>query len=208
MATAKVVKMDGSEVGTVELEVGVFDARPNPGLVHEVAVALRNASRQGNASTKTRREVRGGGCKPYRQKGTGNARHGSSREPQMRGGGTVFGPHKRSYRQKVSPARKRMALCCVLSDQIRGSGLCVLDELSCDTPKTKPFAEMVDTLSTSGRRTLFVTAEVNENVLLSARNIPKVEVRTATDLNTLDVLEASQVIIERNALPRLQERLA
>jgi large subunit ribosomal protein L4 len=198
---------DGSQSGSVDLNPGVFDVAPNETLVHEVIVALQNAKRQGNAETKTRRLVSGGGAKPYRQKGTGSARHGSSREPQMRGGGVVFGPHKRSYRQKVPTAFRRKALCCVLSDRARNDNVAVLESLECPEPKTKPFADLLANVSTGGA-TLFVTAEINRNAVLSARNLGKVAVTTASDLNALDVAGARRIVIERNALTRLEERLA
>jgi large subunit ribosomal protein L4 len=207
MATAKVYTMDGREVGPIELNDAVFDIDMNHTLVHDVAVALRNARRQGNAETKVRSEISGGGKKPYRQKGTGNARHGSTREPQMRGGGTVFGPHKRSYRQAVPVRSKRKALCCLLSDRVRGEALCVLDALKVDAPKTKPFVDMLGLIAPDGRKTLFVTAGVEKNAILSSRNIPKVRICTASDLNALDVLDAVRVVVVRDALPKLEERL-
>jgi large subunit ribosomal protein L4 len=199
--------MDGRELGTVELNDAVFGVKPHPALVHEAAVALMNARRQGNAATKTRRDVRGGGIKPFRQKGTGRARQGSSREPQMKGGGTVFGPHKRSYRQKVPARTKRQALCCALSDRVRGNALCVLDAAAFEKPQTKPFAAMVGRFSPDGKKTLFVTARADRNVLLSARNLPRVAVCTAADLNTLHVLDAQRIIVVRDAVAQLEERL-
>lgn len=207
MATAKIYSMDGLELGPIELNNAVFDVEMNQTLVHNVAVALMNARRQGNAETKTRSEIRGGGKKPYRQKGTGNARHGSSREPQMRGGGTVFGPHKRSYRQNVPVRFKRQALCCILSDRVRNESLCVLERLAIETPKTKPFAEMLGLVAPDGRKTLFVTADVDKNAMLSSRNLQKVTIRTASDLNALDLLDAVRVVIVRDALSKLEERL-
>ena len=207
MASAKLYKTDGSEAGTVDLNDSVFDVAVNETLVHDVVVALQNARRQGNAETKTRREVSGGGSKPYRQKGTGSARHGSSREPQMRGGGTVFGPHKRSYRQKVTAGAKRKALCCTLSARTRTGSLCVLDGLNCPEPKTKPLAELVSKLVPDGKTTLFVTAAVDRNTFLSARNIPRVSVQTASDLNALDVLNVARVVVLRDAMAKLEERL-
>ena len=207
MATAKVYSMDGRELGPIELNDAIFDREMNHTLVRDVAVALRNAKRQGNAETKVRSEVSGGGKKPYRQKGTGNARHGSTREPQMRGGGTVFGPHRRSYRQAVPARSKRQALCCLLSDRVRTDALCVLDALEVKAPKTKPFVEMLGLVAPDGRKTLFVTAEVDKNVMLSSRNIPKVRIRTASDLNALDVLDAVRVVVVRDALSKLEERL-
>jgi large subunit ribosomal protein L4 len=207
MAIAKVYTMDGRELGPIELNDTIFDREMNHTLVRDVAVALRNAKRQGNAETKVRSEVSGGGKKPYRQKGSGNARHGSTREPQMRGGGVVFGPHKRSYRQAVPVRSKRQALCCLLSDRVRTEALCVLDALEIKAPKTKPFVEMLGLVAPEGRKTLFVTAEVDKNVMLSSRNIPKVRICTASDLNALDVLDAVRVVVVRDALPKLEERL-
>lgn len=199
--------MDGSEAGTVDLNDSVFGHDANMSMVHDVVKALRNAQRQGNAETKTRKEVRGGGSKPYRQKGTGSARHGSIREPQMRGGGTVFGPHKRSYRQKVPKAFRRKALCCVLSDRARGDRVAVLDALECSEPKAKPMKQLIGGVSGGGSM-LLVTADVNQNAVLSARNLPKVAVATASDVNALDVLNANRVLIERGALEKLEARLS
>ncbi len=208
MASAKLYNQEGNEVGSADLADAVFDAPPNGSLVHDVVVALQAARRQGNAETKRRAEVRGGGRKPYRQKGTGSARHGSIREPQMRGGGAVFGPHKRSYKQRVPVAFRRKALCCVLSDRVRTDALCVLDALTCPEPKTKPFAEMVGRLSQEGKKTLLVTAAADKNALLSARNIPKVVIRTAEDLNAMDVLDAARVVVVQDAVTKLENRLS
>lgn len=125
----------------------------------------------------------------------------------MRGGGTVFGPHRRSYRQNVPTASRRRALCCALSDRVRTGALSILSDLACDTPRTKPFAEMLARIVPSRRKTLLVTADVDKNVLLSARNIPRVAVCTATDLSALDVVDAAQVVVVQDALPRLENRL-
>lgn len=208
MPSAKLVKMDGAEVGTIELDAAIFDVPLNERLVRDVVVALQGARRQGNAETKTRKEVQGGGRKPYRQKGTGSARHGSIREPQMRGGGTVFGPHKRSYRQDVPRAFRQKALCCALSDRLRAGSLWVLEELRCEGPKTRVFAEMVSRVAPGNKSTLLVTAQADRNVWLSARNLSKVSVRPVSDVNALDVVGAGQVVIVQDALARLGERLA
>lgn len=207
MATAKKYSMNGADLGAVELDDAVFGVEMNPVLVHGVVVALQNARRQGDAETKTRAEISGGGRKPYRQKGTGNARHGSTREPQMRGGGTVWGPHKRGYRHDVPAKTRRRALCCALSERVRSEDLCVLDTLTCETARTKPFAAMNGKFAPNGERTLYVTAGVNNTVLLSARNIPRVEIRTAADLNALDVMGAKRVVVEEQAVAKLEERL-
>ncbi|MEA3364148.1 MAG: 50S ribosomal protein L4, partial [Candidatus Hydrogenedentes bacterium] len=130
------------------------------------------------------------------------------REPQMRGGGVVFGPHKRNYRQKVSASSRNKALCCVLSDRVRNDALRVLSELECTEPKTKPFAEMLAHFRPKEGRTLVVTAEPSRAIVLSARNIPRVAVRTAADVNVLDVLEAKCIVVADDALAKLEERLS
>jgi large subunit ribosomal protein L4 len=208
MAAAKVYTMDGKDLGEIELKEAVFGIEFNESVVHEVIVALQSAKRQGNADTRTRKEVSGGGKKPYRQKGTGNARHGSSREPQMKGGGTVWGPHPRLYYKDVPLRRRRHALCCALSDRVRTQALCVLDALALDAPKTKQFVEMLNLIAPDHRKTLFITDAVEKNIILSSRNIPKVTIRTAADLNALDVLNANRVVLVRDAVAKLEERLS
>lgn len=208
MATAKVYTMDGRELEPIQLNDAVFDVEPNEVLVHEVAVALMNAKRQGNAQVKDRSLISGGGIKPFRQKGTGRARQGSSREPQMKGGGTVFGPQRRGYRQNVPTRSKRLALCSVLSARVRDEALLVLDSLALDVPKTKRFAEMMQLISPDHKRTLFVTPAVDKNVMLSSRNLGKVAVKTAAELNALDVLNAHRVVLVRDAVASLEGRLS
>lgn len=208
MATLKLVNMNGEEQGGVEASDAIFNVEENAAMVHEVVLALRNAQRQGTHKTKTRREVSGGGAKPFRQKGTGRARQGSTREPQMRGGGTVHGPVPRSYRQNVTKKVRRQALCCVLSDRFRRERLSVVQGLQFEGVKTKPVAEMLDKVSREGRKTLLVTAGYDENLLLSSRNIERVTVRTAEEVNTLDVLAAVRVVVQEEALAKLEERLS
>lgn len=208
MASVKVYKLDGSEGASVRLNDAVFDVALNKGLVHQVVTALRNNARQGTHETKTRKDVRGGGAKPYRQKGTGRARHGSTREPQMKGGGTVWGPHMRSYRQDVPLKMRRKALCCVLSDRTRNEALCVLDKVEMDTPKAATMKNLFDKLSTDGRKALLVTAQHNPVALKSANNVDRLTIRTAIDVNALDVLSARQIIVEQEALRVLEERLS
>lgn len=208
MASLKIVNVQGDDKGTVDGHDAIFGAEENAALVHEVVVALQNAKRQGNHKVKTRREVRGGGAKPFRQKGTGRARQGSSREPQMRGGGTVHGPVPRSYRQDVPKQVRRQALCCVLSARARNERLAVLQGAQFDAIKTKPVAEMLNAVSKEGRRTLLITPEHDNNLLLSSRNIARFTVRTAAEVNTLDVMLAARVFVQEEALSKLEERLA
>ena len=207
MASVKTYTADGTAGKNATLNDAVFDVEPNMGLVHQVAVALMSNQRQGNAETRVRKDVRGGGRKPFAQKGTGRARQGSSREPHMRGGGTVFGPHRRSYRSKVLTKMRRKALCCVLTDRVRNEQLCVLEGFSVDTSKTQPVFEMWKNLAPEGRKTLLVAQVADANLLASSRNIPRLTVRTAADVNALDVLDAKRVIVLKEALSVLEERL-
>lgn len=208
MASLKIVNVLGEEQGHVEANDAVFDVAVNETLVHDVVVALQANRRQGTHKTKTRKDVSGGGAKPFRQKGTGRARQGSSREPQMRGGGTVHGPVPHKYRHDVSKQVRRQALCVVLSARARNERLSVLKGMDFENVKTKPVAEMLDHVSREGRKTLLVTAEHDAKLLLSARNIARMTVRTAAEVNTLDVLSAVRVLVQEEALVKLEERLA
>lgn len=207
MASAKVYSADGNEGGSAQLSDAIFDVEPNIGLVHQVAMALMNNKREGNAETKVRWQVRGGGKKPFAQKGTGRARQGSSREPHMRGGGTVFGPHKRSYRTKVPLKMRRKALCCVLTDRVRDDQLCVLEGLNLEGQKTKPLADLWAKLAPEGRKTLLVAPDNNRDLVASSRNLPRLTIRTAADVNALDVLDAKRVVVLKDALSVLEGRL-
>ncbi len=208
MASLKVVNMEGAELGALDATESVFAAPLNEAMVHDVVVGLLANKRQGTHKTKTRGEVSGGGIKPFRQKGTGRARQGSNREPHMRGGGTIFGPVPRDYRQNLPVRIKRQALCCALSERVRGERLSVLRGLAIEQPKTKPFAQMVGKVAPEGRKTLIVTAGLDENIMLSARNLPRVTVRTAADVNVLDVLRAVRIVVQEEAIKQLEERLS
>ena len=208
MASLKTVNMDGAEQAAVDGKDSIFAVEPNDALVREVITSFQNAKRQGTHKVKIRHEVSGGGIKPFRQKGTGRARQGSSREPHMRGGGVVFGPAPRSYRQKVTSRARRQAMCSILSDRVSKDRLSILSGLKIEAVKTKPFAQMLGNVAPEGRKTLLVTAEQDDNVVLSARNIPQVTVRTASDVNALDVISAVRIVIQEEALARLEERLS
>jgi large subunit ribosomal protein L4 len=208
MASVAIFDHTGAEVGKADLNDAVFGAEFKDALVHQVVVAYQNNKRQGNAETKTRREVSGGGAKPFRQKGTGNARRGSSREPIMRGGGTVFGPHKRSYYTPVPLKMKRNALRCVLSDRVRNEQMRLVRLQEVEAPRTKPMAEMLSKLTPGKGRTLIVTESTNAPLWRSVRNLPKVEVVTAADVNALDILLAGCVLVEEGAVSKIEERLS
>lgn len=208
MASLPTVNTQGAVTGSVNASDSVFNVEPNTGVIHEVVVAFQANQRQGTHKTKTRSEVSGGGVKPFRQKGTGRARQGSIREPQMKGGGTVHGPVPRDYRQFVSPAVRRKALCMVLTDRVRDEKLSVLQGLSLAAPKTNDFAKMLAKVASDGKKALLITPDHDEKVVLSSRNLPRVTVRTAADVNAVDVLGAASVIVQEEALTKLQERLS
>ncbi|EZH64460.1 MULTISPECIES: 50S ribosomal protein L4 [Geomicrobium] len=206
MPKVTVFNQSGSQVGDVELAEAVFGITPNENVVHDAVVMQQASLRQGTQKAKTRSEVRGGGAKPWRQKGTGRARHGSSRSPIWKGGGVIFAPTPRSYSYKLPKKVRRLALKSVLSDKVQNDALIVLDELSLDAPKTKDMINILSSLS--AEKTLVVTAERNANVEKSANNLPNVKTITATGVNVLDVINYDKVIITKEAVERVEEVLS
>ena len=200
----KVLNKLGEEVGKVTLKSEVFDKPYNEALVHQVIVAYLANARQGTKSTLTRSEVRGGGRKPWRQKGTGNARQGSIRAPQWIKGGVVFAPKPRDFSKKVNKQMKDGAFVCALSEAARNKAIIVVDELNLDKPSTKEFAQILANIKAE-KRVVVVTEGVNENVYLSARNIDRVAVTPADLLNTYDVTVADKVVLTREALKQIEE---
>jgi len=206
MAEVNVVNANGEQVGSVSLSDEVFAARPNEALVHEVATAYLANRRQGTASTKTRREVRGGGAKPWRQKGTGRARAGTIRSPLWRGGGTTFGPKPRSFRSAVSKKKRRQALRSALSAALSTGDLLVVDSVECNEPKTRLVAELLSGLGIESKA-LIVLAEPSRELYLATRNLAKARAVPVDSLNVLDVLTADSVVIEQTAIEQLERRL-
>lgn len=197
----------GAQIGEVELSEAVFGITPNPHVVHDAVVMQRASLRAGTHKTKGRSEVRGGGRKPWRQKGTGRARQGSIRAPQWKGGGVVFGPTPRSYAYKLPKKVRRLAIKSVLSAKVADNELIVLDQLTMDAPKTKVFAEVLKNLKVE-RKALIVAAEYDENVALSARNIPGVKFVAADGINVLDVVGHDKLIMTKDAVQKVEEVLA
>jgi|SRR5690606_12531396 len=197
----------GAQIGEVELSDAVFGIKPNPHVVHDVVVMQQASMRAGTHKTKGRSEVSGGGRKPWRQKGTGRARQGSIRAPQWRGGGTVFGPQPRSYAFKLPKKVRRLALRSVLSAKVLENDLIVLDQLTMDAPKTKRFAEVLKNLKVE-RKALVVAGEIDENVALSARNIPGVKYISAAGINVLDVIGHDKLIMTQDAVRKVEEVFA
>src|SRR5690606_31301286 len=207
MPKVTVFNVSGAQVGELELADSVFGIEPNAHVMHSAVLLQNAAERQGTHKTKGRSEVRGGGRKPWKQKGTGRARQGSIRSPQWVGGGTVFGPTPRSYGFKLPRKVRRLAIKSALSSKVAGGGIIVLDQLSLNQPTTKDFAKILGNLKVA-RKALVVTKEFDNNVALSARNIPGVKFIAADGINVLDVMVHDQLIITKDAVAKVEEVFA
>jgi len=207
MPNVAVYNTQGQQTGSLELSEVIFGAEVRTDLMHQVVVAHLANKRQGTHKTKTRGEVNGGGIKPYRQKGTGNARQGSRRAPNWPGGGVVFGPVPRSYALKVPKKVKRLALYSALSDKVNEEKLFVLDTLALDTPKTKEIVSILGALNVNGKA-LIVTAGNDVNVFKSANNIPGVDVLEASGPNVYDILNHGVLVATKDAVSRIEEVFA
>ena len=203
MATVAVYNTDGKEVEKLELSDKIFGVEINEAIVHKAVVAHLAAKRQGTQSALTRSEVRGGGRKPWRQKGTGHARQGSIRAPQWTGGGVVFAPKPREYSQKINKKEARLALFSALTSKVQDEKLIVVDELALDAPKTKTFAGILGNLKAN--KALVVTEDANQNVVLSARNIPDVKTESRVAINVFDILKYDSLVITKDAVKALEE---
>ena len=204
MANVSVYNMEGKEVGTIELNDAVFGVKVNEHLVHMAVVQQLANNRQGTQKAKTRSEVSGGGRKPWRQKGTGHARQGSTRSPQWTGGGVVFAPVPREYSFKLNKKEKRAALKSALSDKVANGKLVVVDALAFDAPKTKEFAKVMANLNVN-EKALVVLNDNDKNVVLSARNIPTVKTSLTNTINTYDVVNAKTLVLTQDAVKTIEE---
>jgi large subunit ribosomal protein L4 len=204
MPTATLYTTTGAEAGTVELPESLFVARVGQAVIHQAVTAQLAARRAGTHDTKTRAEVRGGGHKPYRQKGTGRARQGSRRAPHYAGGGQVFGPHPRDYAQRLPRKMRRAALRGALTSKFSDGAVKVVKELSLEQIRTKDLRGVLDALAASGR-VLVVAREHDQRIILSARNLPGVEIIRADSLNTVAVLNADTVLIAEPAIETMTE---
>ena len=207
MSTIKVLNMAGAEVGTVELNDAIFGIEPNQAVVHEVVKNHLANCRQGTQSALTRAEVSGGGKKPWRQKGTGHARQGSTRAPQWTHGGIVFAPKPRSYSYVLNKKVKRLAMKSVLSAKAAANEIIVVDSIKMDSIKTTDFRAFLDAVKADGKA-LVVTPAKNETVIKSARNIPGVETCMANLMNVYDILKAKYLVIDKEALAVIEEVFA
>ena len=214
MPVLNIYKLDGSQAGTIEVNNDIFGIEPNKHVMHEVLVAELAEARQGSASTKTRAEVRGGGRKPFRQKGTGRARQGSTRAPHMVGGGVVHGPKPRNYAKKVNKKVRKLALKSALATKISEGNVIVLDDFALETPKTKTFVEFAKALNFNGAKQLYITNDDTDTVdrdyflYLSTRNIEKVAAINTRDLSIYWLIKQDKVILTKEALATIEEVLA
>ncbi|MDN3956773.1 50S ribosomal protein L4 [Sporolactobacillus laevolacticus] len=206
MPKLTVFDQKGAEIGAVELADAVFGIEPNEHVVYQAVVMQQASQRQGTHAVKNRSAVRGGGRKPWKQKGTGRARQGSIRSPQWVGGGTVFGPTPRSYAYKLPKKVRRLAIKSVLSGKAGDNDLIVLDALTIEAPKTKEIVALLNNLSVS-EKALIVTNDVDETAVLSSRNIPGVKVLAANEVNVLDVVAHNKLIVTKEAAAKLEEVL-
>ena len=203
MANVSVFNMEGKEVGTIELNDAVFGVEVNEHLVHLAVVQQLANNRQGTQKAKTRSEVSGGGRKPWRQKGTGHARQGSTRAPQWTGGGVVFAPTPRDYSFKLNKKEKRAALKSALTNAVNTNKLIVVDELKMTEIKTKAFANVMTNLNVD--KGLVVLAENDANVVMSARNMATVETTLTNELNVFDLMKAKKVVLTKDAVAKIEE---
>ena len=203
MANVAVYNMEGKEVGTIELSDAVFGVEVNEHLVHMAVVQQLANNRQGTQKAKTRAEVSGGGRKPWRQKGTGHARQGSTRSPQWTGGGLVFAPVPRDYSFKLNKKEKRAALKSALTDKVQSSNLIVVDELKFDEIKTKSFVKVMDNLKV--QKGLVVIDDNDVNVVMSARNVEGVDTTLVNTINVYDIMKAKKVVLTKAAVAKIEE---
>jgi len=208
MPQVTVYDTNGKQVGELQLNDKVFGAEVNKSLMHEVVVMHLARQRVGTAATKTRSMVRGGGRKPWRQKGTGRARQGSIRAPQWRKGGIVFGPQPRDFSYTMPKKARRAALCSALSAKVQSNNLIVLDDWQIDAPKTKEVVKVLKNLNLDGKKALIVTADNDAVMYKSARNIEKVAAMEARNLNTYEVLNYATLIMTKDAVAKVEEVLS
>ena len=212
MAVLNVYKLDGSNAGTVEIKDEIFGITPNANVMHEVLVAVLAYDRQGTASTKTRAQVSGGGKKPFRQKGTGRARQGSTRAPHMVGGGVVHGPKPRSYEKKVNKKVRKLALKSALATRFQAGNILVIDDYALDTPKTKTLIDFTKAVEIKDNKKLFIVSDLVEdkdyNLFLSVRNIRDTELLLPSEISVYWLLKSEKLVITKEALAIIEEVLA
>ena len=199
-----VINVKGEKVSDITLNENIFGIKPNDAVLYDAITLAQTSQRQGTADTKTRSEVSGGGRKPWRQKGTGRARQGSTRAPHWYHGGVVFGPHPRTYGKKMNRKERVLALKSALSYKVANDELIVLDSLEVKTPKTKDMIKLLNDIKAPSK-TLIVVDELTDNLILATRNIPKVELLEVNEINVLDIIGADGLVITKKALEMIEE---
>ena len=207
MKKQNIVDLSGKKVKDVNLNENVWGVKPNDAVLYDAITLAQNSQRQGTANTKTRSDVSGGGRKPWRQKGTGHARQGSTRAPHWYHGGVVFGPHPRTYGKKMNKKERVLALKSALAYKLSDNALIVVDSLTLKSNKTKDMIKVLDDLKVS-KNILIVVKELSDNLILASRNIPKVDLLTYDEINTLDVIAADYLVIEEEAVKAIEEVLS
>ena len=205
MKKQNIVDLSGKKVNDINLNENVWGVKPNDAVLYDAITLAQNSQRQGTANTKTRSDVSGGGRKPWRQKGTGHARQGSTRAPHWYHGGVVFGPHPRTYGKKMNKKERVLALKSALAYKISDNAL--VDSLALKSNKTKDMIKVLDDLKVS-KNILIVVKELSDNLILASRNIPKVDLLTYDEINTLDVIAADYLVIEMDAVKAIEEVLS
>ena len=204
MKKNNVINVKGEKVSDITLNENIFGIKPNDAVLYDAITLAQTSQRQGTADTKTRSEVSGGGRKPWRQKGTGRARQGSTRAPHWYHGGVVFGPHPRTYGKKMNRKERVLALKSALSYKVEENEIIILDELNVKTPKTKDMIKLLNDIK-APKKTLIVVDELTDNLILATRNIPKVELLEASEINVLDIIGADGLVITKKAVEMIEE---
>ena len=207
MKKQNIVDLSGKKVNDINLNENVWGVKPNDAVLYDAITLAQNSQRQGTANTKTRSEVSGGGRKPWRQKGTGHARQGSTRAPHWYHGGVVFGPHPRTYGKKMNKKERVLALKSALAYKALDDAIVVVDSLALKSNKTKDMIKVLNDLKVS-KNILIVVKELSDNLILASRNIPKVDLLTYDEINTLDVIAADYLVIETDAVKAIEEVLS
>ena len=202
-----ILNNDGSEGKSVTVDKSVFGIKPNESVIHQAVITELANERQGTHASKNRSKVRGGGKKPWKQKGRGVARAGTIRSPIWRGGGTVFGPQPHDYKTKISKKMKRLARRSVLSFRADNGDILVVDEISISSPKTKEFIEFLKILNISGKKVTILVASLSENLFLSSRNVPNIYLVEATSASTYDLLDCEKLLFDKAGLALLNKKL-
>tara|TARA_B100000676_G_scaffold230614_1_gene229168 strand:- start:139 stop:771 length:633 start_codon:yes stop_codon:yes gene_type:complete len=202
-----ILNNDGSEGKAVTVDKSVFGIKPNESVIHQAVITELANERQGTHASKNRSKVRGGGKKPWKQKGRGVARAGTIRSPIWRGGGTVFGPQPHDYKTKISKKMKRLARRSVLSFRADNGDILVVDEISISSPKTKEFIEFLKILNISGKKVTILVASLSENLFLSSRNVPNIYLVEATSASTYDLLDCEKLLFDKAGLALLNKKL-